>query len=167
MAKCKHCDNEVSPTAKYCPNCGDQLLDIKTERIFNSLKLGFFKTKKTGCLFTMFLVFTISILLSICINNTTEQRVKQTKWPDKIAAYVMAQRCVEERLRSPSTAKFPWGAEQYTMYLGDGKYQIDAYVDSQNGFGAMIRNKFTCTIVSQDSGKTWSCMGCTLQEDLE
>ena len=105
--------------------------------------------------------------MSICIINPTEQQVKKAEWPNKAQAYIMSQEFVKERLKSPSTAKFPWGAEQYTMYLGDGKYQIDAYVDSQNGFGAMIRNKFTCTIVSQDSGKTWNCKGCVLQEELE
>jgi len=61
----------------------------------------------------------------------------------------------------------PWGADEHTTYLGNNNYLINAHVDSQNGFGAMIRNKFICTVISQDSGKTWNCKGCVLQEELE
>jgi hypothetical protein len=48
---------------------------------------------------------------------------------------------VEPRLTAPSTAKFPFCVERDSgaSYKGNGHYAASSYVDSQNGFGAMIR----------------------------
>jgi hypothetical protein len=42
-------------------------------------------------------------------------------------------------LVAPSTAKFP---DCSSSYKGDGRYEVRASVDSQNGFGAMIRTHY-------------------------
>jgi hypothetical protein len=39
-------------------------------------------------------------------------------------------------------------------YGGEGRYVVTAYVDAQNGFGAMIRTPFTCTARVDDAGWT-------------
>lgn len=51
-------------------------------------------------------------------------------------------------LKSPATAKFPFSPRSFD-YKGDGVWEIRAYVDSQNGFGAMVRTEFTCTVVKR------------------
>ncbi len=30
--------------------------------------------------------------------------------------------------------------------LGGGRYQVDSYVDSQNGFGALLRRRFRAVV---------------------
>lgn len=52
---------------------------------------------------------------------------------------------VERLLKSPGTAKFPFGGAAAGKYLGDCTYKFNTYVDSQNGFGAMLRTRFTMT----------------------
>jgi len=70
-------------------------------------------------------------------------------------AYIMIEDFVKNRLKSPSTAKFPGvfdGRQDHVTYLGNQKYRIISYVDSQNSFGAMIRTRFVAEIeqVSKD-----------------
>lgn len=48
---------------------------------------------------------------------------------------------VKEILKAPSTAKFP-GLDEWGFDKKDGIVTIQGYVDSQNSFGAMLRNKF-------------------------
>jgi len=75
---------------------------------------------------------------------------------DKFEAYVMSQQFVEDRLKSPSSAKFPARSTAYIKHLGNGRYHVVAHVDSQNSFGAMIRNKFICELHTDD-GNRWTC----------
>ena len=64
----------------------------------------------------------------------------------KIEAYVMCENFVKDRLRSPASAEFPGSREATIQPVSEGDYEVSAYVDSQNGFGAMIRTRFTCTV---------------------
>ena len=68
---------------------------------------------------------------------------------DKFLAYNYAEGFIKQKLKSPSTAKFPGISEkdQHTTYLGSEKYKIESWVDSQNSFGATIRTKFSCIII--------------------
>jgi len=70
----------------------------------------------------------------------------------KIVAYNYAEDFIELRLKSPSTAKFPgtFQKNKHSTDLGGGKYRISSWVDSQNGFGAMIRSRWSCKITFVD-----------------
>jgi hypothetical protein len=67
---------------------------------------------------------------------------------DPILAYNYAKDFIKDRLKSPSTAEFPGTFEKknHVTDLGNGVYQINSWVDSQNGFGAMIRSRWSCRI---------------------
>lgn len=78
-----------------------------------------------------------------------KQKVKKRdSWrdEDKMGAWVITQQFVEKQLRCPRTAKWTWGMP-HVSYLGDYKYRIRHYVDAQNGFGALVRTHFTCTVM--------------------
>lgn len=75
---------------------------------------------------------------------------------DGTAAAVCAKNYVEASLKSPSTAKFPWVSDTI-IPLGDNKYTIGSYVDSQNGFGATIRTNYLCTVTIVDRS-SYSCI---------
>jgi hypothetical protein len=68
---------------------------------------------------------------------------------NKFLAYNYAEDFVKQRLKSPSTAKFPGTSEKdkHITELGNNQYQINSWVDSQNSFGAIIRSKFSCKII--------------------
>jgi hypothetical protein len=73
------------------------------------------------------------------------------------AAYSMAKQFVEKQLVSPATAEFPsiFGDEVTTSYVGDCKHHVTAYVDSENGFGAMIRTHFLAKVQNEYGTSTW------------
>ncbi len=70
----------------------------------------------------------------------------------KLLAYNYAEDFVKQRLKSPSTAEFPGLFEKadHIIELGTNEFQINSWVDSQNGFGAMIRSYFSCKIIFID-----------------
>lgn len=69
-----------------------------------------------------------------------------------------AKQCVEKVLKAPSTAEFPGGwldpYEDWGMSKINNLVTVASYVDSENGFGAMIRSTFR--IQMQIDGSTWS-----------
>ena len=68
---------------------------------------------------------------------------------NRMLAYNYAEKFVKQHLKSPGTAKFPglFEKDEHITELGNGEYRINSWVDSQNGFGAMIRSRFSCKII--------------------
>lgn len=60
-------------------------------------------------------------------------------------AYVMSQTFVRRSLASPSTAAFPSSAVRVER-VGGCRFIIAAYVDSQNGFGAVVRTSYVASL---------------------
>ena len=61
---------------------------------------------------------------------------------------------ITKQLKSPSTAEFSKGiTREDVKHLGGDLYLVDSYVDSQNGYSAMLRTKFTCKLQGDASGK--------------
>ena len=75
-----------------------------------------------------------------------------------VVAWEIAKAFVEDHLKSPSTADFPWSMQVPDVkvaYNGDGEYRVWGYVDSQNDFSAMTRKHFICEL--KDNGdEIWS-----------
>lgn len=67
----------------------------------------------------------------------------------ELDAEMAAERYVKQLLKSPSTAEFP---STTAVELSDKNFHVDGSVDSQNGFGAMIRNSFECDVVETGGG---------------
>jgi len=72
---------------------------------------------------------------------------------DKLTAWVMAQEFVKKQLKAPGTAEFGslWKGdhqdpEKAVAHLGDGRYRAIGWVDAQNTFGAVLRQRFTITV---------------------
>ena len=72
-------------------------------------------------------------------------------------AYLMSQDFVEKRLKSPSTAEFPYTLSEGVkiMYQGECRHAIFAYVDAQNSFGATVRVKYYAEVQNQKGTDTW------------
>jgi hypothetical protein len=81
-------------------------------------------------LLLLFIVATIAVACS-----TTPSK------PDELTneVYIIAKDFAKQRLKAPSTAEFQSSYEVQPVNEGGGQYSISFYVDSQNGFGAMIR----------------------------
>lgn len=82
---------------------------------------------------------------------------------DRATAYVMCQQWLEERLKSPASADYPFGGSAEMKDLGEGKYSIASYVDAQNSFGAMMRINYSCT-TQWVEGTTWRLESMTVNQ---
>lgn len=89
---------------------------------------------------------TLSIFGLLALGSSDSNKSPQASEPDALSAYTMCQQFTEQRLKAPSTAKWPWGYSDKTTDLGGGRYRVRTYVDAQNSFGAMIRNQVDCTV---------------------
>ncbi|MFD8648670.1 hypothetical protein [Streptomyces mirabilis] len=76
---------------------------------------------------------------------------------NKQGAAVMCQSFVKKELKSPGTAKFSGVTETTIKVLATKKpwkYKVNAWVDSQNSFGGVVRNPYVCA-VSAKNADTW------------
>jgi hypothetical protein len=72
-------------------------------------------------------------------------------------AFVMSQNFVKQRLKAPSTANFPTVVDNGVVVraIPDCSFDVSAYVDAQNGFGAPIRNRYTAKMSYDRASKLW------------
>lgn len=68
---------------------------------------------------------------------------------EKGNAVAIAQREIKDRLKSPSSAKFPWSFDEYTITKSDRTFKVKSYVEAKNSFGTLLKInymvKFTMT----------------------
>lgn len=118
--------------------------------------------KKTTIVFWYVLItMTICILalvISFAVINSKTPTIQSIPTPTNLDAYNMSKKFVLESLKSPSTAVFPDIDDKKVCIfkLEDHKWDVLGYVDAQNGFGAMIRNNYFCSLVDNGGGY-WIC----------
>ncbi|CAB4218719.1 hypothetical protein UFOVP1596_38 [uncultured Caudovirales phage] len=74
--------------------------------------------------------------------NTVEQKKESDTESMKTSAYIVSQDFVKARLKSPSTADFPFVQEKDGYDPASKIYTIVSHVDSQNSFGAIVRMEY-------------------------
>ena len=82
----------------------------------------------------------------------SDQANEQSTSNNTIGAWTYMKEFVRQRLKSPSTAEFPFGGHRDVTALGDKRYLVESYVDSQNSFGATLRTKFRGVIRETPNG---------------
>jgi len=139
MKKCSFCAEEIQDEAIKCKHCGEMLNNQNSLNLTKTIE-----RKKMGC--GSWLV--LAVLLAVFINwitscgNTTTTTTK-SDIPDNITICVTAQQYVEHFLKAPGSAKFPSCHASTIENLGNKKYRVTSYVDSQNSFGALLRLNYT------------------------
>jgi len=115
-----------------------------------------------GCLGVgLAVIILLGIVISIStheqLTRTPEQRAADTAKSDEqklsVAAQGRAKDFVLKYLKSPKTADFPFLDWKVTP-LGDSRFSVTSYVDSQNSFGANIRTDFN-VILRYKGGPTY------------
>jgi hypothetical protein len=96
-----------------------------------------------------FLLFVGIVIVGIIVFSNIDDKPSQ---PDDIMAYVMAVDYVKIVLKSPSTAKFANSWDSTITKTDLYTWTVTSYVDSQNGFGAMIRTNFTAVLKFSEDG---------------
>jgi len=73
---------------------------------------------------------------------------------DESGAWSAARAFVENRLKNPASADFPWYDGDAIQFLGNDRYRISSYVDAGNSFGGTIRTNYNCTV--RNDGGSWT-----------
>ena len=94
---------------------------------------------KNGSLIIVFL-----ILLFSCISESGGDKPRTSL--SNYEAKLIAEGVVKQNLKSPSTAEFSGVGETEMRSNSPNNWTIIGHVDSQNGFGAMIRSQYECTV---------------------
>ena len=82
---------------------------------------------------------------------------------DDIQAFLAAKEFMKQRLKSPSTADFPFlrdGSQITTLECGH--FKVRSFVDAQNSFGAMIRTNYEA-VLRHSGGGNWTLEALTTQ----
>ena len=84
-----------------------------------------------------------------------EEEAEQQAYEDKVFyAKYYAQEIVEQNLKAPSTAEFPWYDEMTAKNSYGDVWTVTGYVDAENSFGAMIRQNFWVELTLTETGYT-------------
>ena len=150
--ECPACGVDNPPESIKC-DCGFDLEIREEEKEYERQttyrkpqknNYGLKKSNKT--LYIIIGVFAFIIALSYSCNQSGSIPAA-----DNMTAYFASNDFVKERLKAPSTAKFPLFRQVNVTDLGGGRFRVSAYVDAQNSFGAQIRTNYTCVVKGEDS----------------
>lgn len=133
-------------------NFHDSLKDISPQKTISKQKEDKNKSTLSGCL----VIVIIAVIIGYFIFQPSKSK-DLTPWNEKdeiSMAYIMSQEFVTSKLKSPSTAKYPLSYGNGSKRMKGQQYSINSYVDSQNGFGAMIRTNFI-VVVEQYEENEW------------
>lgn len=108
--------------------------------------------RKQIAIFLLCLVF-ITVLVAGC--GESEPTIDDKK----SFAWSAAENEVEQQLKSPSTAKFQWyDSDNVKQTEEEDVFLVKAYVDSENGFGAMIRTNYIAKIKVNYERETYTLL---------
>lgn len=126
--KCRKCKQEIDEKSSFCPHCGK-------------------KQKEKGNPVQYILAIALWVTLGYWIFGPDDNpggsiRASRNANGDIHGAWAYMQLFVEEQLKSPNSAEFPFGGYRDVTPLGDGRYKVSSYVDAENAFGATMRTHF-------------------------
>ena len=165
---CPSCRKKVSAEDATCPECG-HLLAGESRRatalvgrpwaplaaVDRKLQARREATGQTASLAAVAAAALLAGLVVTCTYFTSEPAGAPSAVTDERdvdGAWAYMQLFVMKRLKSPSSADFPFGGSRHVTPLGGGRYKVDSYVDAQNSFGAQLRRRFEGVIKTVQGG---------------
>ena len=102
-------------------------------------------------------IATTAAALMLAVTGCTTEPVNPVADDQSTSAEVMCEEFIERRLKAPGSAEYtkPSTTKQ------DATYSVVGAVDSQNSFGAQVRNDYTCVIRSEGDDK-WTLVDLDL-----
>ena len=110
---------------------------------------NFNKLPKGGKIFFLLIIAGFAWWIFAPESKNDNKAVKITY--SKNEALVMSEGFVKDNLKSPSTAEFSADYNNDVTQINDSTFEVNSWVDSQNGFGAMLRSNYSCKITFANS----------------
>lgn len=89
------------------------------------------------------------------VQGNLEPSTPRQYTPDSHDAFYMAKKLMENQLKAPATAEFAGYADSKVKQVASDVWEVTSFVDSQNGFGALIRTRYKMTMVVDRQTETW------------
>jgi hypothetical protein len=135
--------------------------------------------KKSSKVKYLLIIVGVIIMGNVVLFNMSEptsntQYVSQADPVEWAGTYAVVY--VTKALKAPSTAKFPVIGSSHVTALGNSRYRVSSHVDSQNGFGAMVRSNWIVLLTHNggdaDLAESWKLEqiaidGEVVYDDLE
>ena len=90
------------------------------------------------------------------------KKITDSKTYSKLNALVGSQTYIEGMLKSPGSAKFDSSLDG-VIQINDTTFTVKSYVDSQNGFGALLRTHYSCKVVFHRKDDTYNVENVTTE----
>ncbi|MEK7650358.1 MAG: hypothetical protein AAB364_00595 [Patescibacteria group bacterium] len=132
--KCSHCQTEITWLATRCPHCHGkmQVWTADSKIVATILAVSLF----VGIVKISSMSSNTSSLTNTSPSAPSQEQINKKR---EIESIVYAKEVIKETLKAPSTAKFV-DVRSYELSNQKDVWAVNGYVDSQNSFGAMIRN---------------------------
>ena len=136
----------------YAIHTGDIRISDKGEKT-TSRKTRWGRKDISQAIAIIIVVGLIAVFIGIC--GRTVSKTDRSEEGDTIGATLMAKEFIKDRLKSPSTADFPFILQ--AQHLGNDIYRIKSHVDSENAYGAEVRTHFTIKL-KKTGAKKWELL---------
>lgn len=147
---CNKCRFVNAADFTKCPKCGSEDINYQSKE----------KSKRNAITGYVGAVIFIISMIYIAITLATADHTKKV---DSVDIWAMSTVYVKKIIKAPSTAKFPHDNIEVRV-MPDKSYMVEAYVDSQNSFGAMIRTRYICNLSYDPSADRWKLINIALDE---
>jgi hypothetical protein len=144
MFACPECRKRLSESAASCPKCGAVVNTEVVKKAKDAEKRGFM------VFITIAAIVVVPLVGLAATHEKSATQKSPTEW-DETHATVFAKMAVEKKLKSPSTAEFPWSSEfKFTHH--ESTWHVRGYVDAHNSFGGMLRKHWIVQLTEQPGG---------------
>jgi hypothetical protein len=125
--------------------------------------------KSSDIVYTIFYVLIGGILAfgylgsTFCSKHSHQGNDQADYEEEKAMAITMAKNFVKDRLKSPSSASFPWNFDEYhATKSSDGKWSMSGWVEAVNSFNGKLRIRWS--LVMNRDGKNWALLSINIQD---
>lgn len=142
-------ENQSSDT-KQCPNCKE--LIHKNARVCKHCGKKFMSERRKIAYGVIIGIFVLFMVIGSGSDSSSTSPAPAPTGHSDIEVCVEAEFLLKQFLKSPSTADFPTCSSMIIERLSEEQFKVSSYVDSQNGFGAMIRSNWSVQYHYTDGG---------------